>query len=57
LYDSIAYDEKVLPEIKQVMAQRQAAKDAEDQVNVLESKINEMEDASISLIDMLLKNK
>jgi hypothetical protein len=29
LYDSIAYDEKVLPEIKQVMAQRQAAKDAE----------------------------
>ncbi len=29
LYDSIAYDEKVLPEIKAVMAQRQAAKDAE----------------------------
>jgi hypothetical protein len=29
LYDSIAYEERVLPEIKAVMAQRQAAKDAE----------------------------
>jgi hypothetical protein len=29
LYDSIAYEDRVLPEIKAVMAQRQAAKDAE----------------------------
>ena len=29
LYDSIAYEEKVLPEIKAIMAQRQAAKNAD----------------------------
>ena len=43
LYDSIAYDEKVLPEIKAVMAQRQAAKDAE--VNALNEERNNNREA------------
>jgi hypothetical protein len=43
LYDSIAYDEKVLPEIKAVMAERQAAKDAE--VNALNEERNNNREA------------
>ena len=40
LYDSIAYEEKVLPEIKQVMVQRQAVKNAEIDALNEERKVN-----------------